>query len=172
MFAGLPKYLARWYVCFISLFCRPIYLILLQAVRYDWNAVDWTKATMIERQTRCSPSLQSITSMNMSLFGMCHFSIKTQLISRLTFHFFFKKLKTNCYTQTLHLLKTDSYGGGICSMVRYITHLYCLAIQAGFYSEAVLSVGFLCEGSRVRSSAEAKGFLELFLSVTSGAQRK
>ena len=28
-------------------------------------------------------------------------------------------------------------GGGICSIIRYNTHLYCLAVQAGFYSEAV-----------------------------------
>ena len=27
--------------------------------------------------------------------------------------------------------------GGICSSVRYIAHLYCLAVQAGFYSNAV-----------------------------------
>ena len=26
---------------------------------------------------------------------------------------------------------------GICSSVRYNTHLYCLAVQAGFYSNAV-----------------------------------
>ena len=27
--------------------------------------------------------------------------------------------------------------GGICGNVRYNTHLYCLAVQAGFYSDAV-----------------------------------
>ena len=28
-------------------------------------------------------------------------------------------------------------GRGICSSVRYIAQLYCLAVQAGFYSDAV-----------------------------------
>ena len=33
--------------------------------------------------------------------------------------------------------------GGICSSVRYNTHLYCLAIQAGFYSGVVEINSFL-----------------------------
>ena len=28
-------------------------------------------------------------------------------------------------------------GGGICSSHRYMIHLYCLAVQAGFYSDVV-----------------------------------
>ena len=35
---------------------------------------------------------------------------------------------------------------------RYITHLYCLAVQAGFYSD-VVECWILCGGSQVRSSA-------------------
>ena len=32
----------------------------------------------------------------------------------------------------------ESYnGGGICSSDSYMMHLYCLAVQAGFYSDAV-----------------------------------
>ena len=37
---------------------------------------------------------------------------------------------------------------------KYVAHLYCLAVQAGFYSDAA-GVGFLWGGSRVRSSARS-----------------
>ena len=31
-------------------------------------------------------------------------------------------------------------GGGICSSGRYLIHLYCLAVQAGFYSDVVVTL--------------------------------
>ena len=34
-------------------------------------------------------------------------------------------------------------GRGICSRVRYNTHLYCLVVQAGFYSDAVECLIFM-----------------------------
>ena len=46
--------------------------------------------------------------------------------------------------------------GGICGNVRYNTHLYCLAVQDGFYSDAV---GCLTATQEilVRSLVETKG---------------
>ena len=45
-------------------------------------------------------------------------------------------------------------GGGVCRSVRYIAHLYCLAIQAGFYSEAVERWTFV---RRVAGSIYSRG---------------
>ncbi|KAH3803316.1 hypothetical protein DPMN_157020 [Dreissena polymorpha] len=33
--------------------------------------------------------------------------------------------------------KNFTFGGGVCSRVRYKENLYCLAIRASFYSDAV-----------------------------------
>ena len=33
--------------------------------------------------------------------------------------------------------------GGICKSVRYITHLFCLAVQAGIYGDAVVFASHL-----------------------------
>ena len=44
----------------------------------------------------------------------------------------------------------------ICGNVRYNTHLYCLAVQAGFYSDAVECLTATQE-ILVRSSAGTKG---------------
>ena len=47
-------------------------------------------------------------------------------------------------------------GGGICGNVRYNTHLYSLAVQSGFYSDAVECLTATQE-ILVRSSAATKG---------------
>ena len=44
----------------------------------------------------------------------------------------------------------------MCGNVRYNTHLYCLAVQAGFYSDAVECLTATQE-ILVRSSAGTKG---------------
>ena len=46
--------------------------------------------------------------------------------------------------------------GGICGYVRYNTHSYCLAVQAGFYSDAVECLTATQE-ILVRSSHGTKG---------------
>ena len=46
--------------------------------------------------------------------------------------------------------------GGICGNIRYNTHLYCLAVQANFYSDAVESLTVMQE-ILVQSSAGTKG---------------
>ena len=57
-----------------------------------------------------------------------------------------------------------------CSSDRYIIHLYCLAVQAGFYSDAV-ECWPVTQTARVRSPAAAL-VIRIFSPVTSGAQRK
>ena len=47
-------------------------------------------------------------------------------------------------------------GGRLCGNVRYNTHLYCLTVQAGFYSDAVECLTATQE-ILVRSSARTKG---------------
>ena len=46
--------------------------------------------------------------------------------------------------------------GGICGNVRYNAHLYCHAVQAGFYSDALECLTATQE-ILVRSSAGTKG---------------
>ena len=57
-------------------------------------------------------------------------------------------------------------GRGICN-VRYIAHLYCLVVQAGFYSVCWTFV------RRVAGSILSRGtVIRMFSHVTCGAQRK
>ena len=51
---------------------------------------------------------------------------------------------------------TDNPLGYLCGNVRYNTHLYCLAVQAGFYRNAVECLSATQE-ILVRSSAGTKG---------------
>ena len=62
-------------------------------------------------------------------------------------------------------------GGGIwhCSSDRYMIHLYCRAIQAGFYSD-VVECWPVTQTAQVRSSAAAL-VIRILSPVTSGTQR-
>ena len=53
---------------------------------------------------------------------------------------------------------------------RYMIHLYCLAVQAGFYSD-VVECRTLSPADRVRSPV-GKNVISIFSPVTFGAQRK
>ena len=53
---------------------------------------------------------------------------------------------------------------------RYIIHLYCLAVQAGFYSD-VVECRTLSPADRVRSPVGEKCYFH-FSTVTFGAHRK
>ena len=43
--------------------------------------------------------------------------------------------------------RISKWRGNICSSDSYMTHLYCLAVQAGFYSDAVEVFARLADGS-------------------------
>ena len=58
-----------------------------------------------------------------------------------------------------------------CSSARYNTHLYRLAVQAGFYSDAI-ECWISTQETLVRSSVGAKRLFASFSPVTFGAQRK
>ena len=59
-------------------------------------------------------------------------------------------------TGLLFSLRLFRLHGYVCGNVRYNTHLYCLPIQAGFYSDAVECLTATQE-ILVRSSAQTKG---------------
>ena len=61
--------------------------------------------------------------------------------------------------------------GYICSSARYNTHLYRLAVQAGFYSDAI-ECWISTQETLVRSSVGAKRLFASFSPVTFGAQRR
>ena len=42
-----------------------------------------------------------------------------------------------CEAQHLINCQPRYYEASVCSRDRYITHLYCLAVEAGFYSDVV-----------------------------------
>ena len=54
----------------------------------------------------------------------------------------------------------------MCSSARYNTHLYRLAVQAGFYSDAI-ECWISTQETLVRSSAGAKKVISIFSPVTS-----
>ena len=58
-----------------------------------------------------------------------------------------------------------------CSSARYNTHLYRLAVQAGFYSDAI-ECWISTQETLVRSWVGAKRLFASFSPVTFGAQRK
>ena len=57
-----------------------------------------------------------------------------------------------------------------CSSARYNTHLYRLAVQAGFYSDAI-ECWISTQETLVQSSVWAKRLFASFSPVTFGAQR-
>ena len=64
---------------------------------------------------------------------------------------------THQMARSISVSKIDWWNvGGICGNVRYNTHLYCLAVQAGFYSDTVECLTATQE-IPVGSSAGAKG---------------
>ena len=62
------------------------------------------------------------------------------------------------------------FTGVLCSSDRYMIHLYCFAVQAGFHSDVVECWPFT-QAVRVRSPAAAL-VIRIFSPVTSGAQRE
>ena len=58
-----------------------------------------------------------------------------------------------------------------CGSARYNTHLYRLAVQAGFYSDAI-ECWISTHETLVQSSVWAKRLFASFSPVTFGAQRK
>ena len=77
-----------------------------------------------------------------------------------------KILKIGPLMYTLHITFTI-YN---CSSNRYMMHLYCLAVQAGFYSD-VVECWPVMRTARVRSPATAL-VIRIFPPVTSGARCK
>ena len=64
----------------------------------------------------------------------------------------------------LRFVDESKNGRGICSSDRYMIHLYCLAVQAGFYSD-VVEYWPVTQAARVRFSAVAL-VIRIFSPVT------